>query len=435
MRYGEVFKGKKITMLGLGLLGRGVNVAKFLAAAGAELTITDKKSAADLTSSIKQLKKFSHIKYVLGEHRLEDFQHADMIIKAAGVPLDSPYIAEARKNNIPIEMDASLFAKLIPPGVTLVGITGTRGKSTVTHAIYHILTKARRRAFLAGNVRGVATLPLLKKVKPGDVVVLELDSWQLQGFAESKLSPQVAVFTNLMPDHLNYYAGSMQKYFGDKAAIFSHQKTDDILILGPEMKQVLTTYQHAPIQGRQMYPPVWKGKGKLLGKHNKINLGLAAAAARALGVSDKQVAAGLASFPGVPGRLELVCTVRGVKWYNDTTATTPEAVLAGLHALAGKKKVILIAGGADKNLDWTEPAKLLPKYCREIILLPGTGTNKLDVPTAKKVTSLAEATKLAVSMAKRGDTILFSPGFASFGLFKNEYDRGDQFVSLVKKLR
>jgi UDP-N-acetylmuramoylalanine--D-glutamate ligase len=435
MSYKEVFKDKKITMLGLGLLGRGINVAKFLARAGAVVTITDKKSATELAPALKQLKQFSNITYVLGEHRLEDFQHADMVIKAAGVSLDSPYIAEARKNNIPVEMDASLFARLVPAGITLAGITGTRGKSTVTHAIYHILTKGRRRVFLGGNVRGLATLPLLAKVKPGDIVVLELDSWQLQGFAESKLSPHIAVFTNLMPDHLNYYGGDMQKYFTDKSAIFAHQTSADTLILGPEMKKILNTYQHPPIKSQQIYPSAWKGKSKLLGEHNTINLGLAAAAGKALGLSERQIARGLASFAGVPGRLELVRTVRGVKWYNDTTATTPEAVLAALKALATKKKVILIAGGADKNLDWTKPAKLLPKYAREIILLPGTGTAKLNIAQAKLVQNLPEAITLAASVAKRGDTVLLSPGFASFGLFKNEYDRGDQFVKLVKKLK
>jgi UDP-N-acetylmuramoylalanine--D-glutamate ligase len=434
MSYKEVFKDKKITMLGLGLLGRGINVAKFLARAGAVLTITDKKSAAELVPALKQLKQFSSITYVLGEHRLEDFQQVDMVIKAAGVLLDSPYIAEARKNNIPVEMDASLFAKLIPAGVTLVGITGTRGKSTVTHAIYHFLQHAGCRAHLGGNVRGLATLPLLNKVKPGDIVVLELDSWQLQGFNDSKLSPHIAVFTNLMPDHLNYYGGDMQKYFTDKSAIFAYQKSGDVLILGPEMKKVLRQYWSQSLPIKPVYPAKWLGKTKLLGEHNTINLGLAAAAGKALGLSEREIARGIASFAGVPGRLELVRTVRGVKWYNDTTATTPEAVLAGLQALATKKKVILIAGGADKNLDWSGPAKLLPNYCREIILLPGTGTAKLSVPKAKLVQTLAEAISLAASVAKRGDTVLLSPGFASFGLFKNEYDRGDQFVKLVKKM-
>src|SRR3989344_2124988 len=173
--YRGAFKGKKITMLGLGLLGRGVNVAKFLAELGAELTITDLKSKEALATSLKQLKKFKNIRYVLGKHELKDFKNCDMVIKSAGVPLDSPFIAEAKKNKIPVEMDASLFARFTP--ATIVGVTGTRGKSTVTHLLEHILTRAYpKHVFVGGNVRGMATLPLLKKKKIGDIVILELDS-------------------------------------------------------------------------------------------------------------------------------------------------------------------------------------------------------------------------------------------------------------------
>src|SRR3990167_8930853 len=172
MNYKDFFKGKKITLMGLGILGRGVNVAKFLAECGVELTITDLKAEDQLAPSLKKLSKFPKIKYVLGRHDLADFSGKDMVIKTAGAPLDSPYIAEAIKNNIPIEMDASLFAKmtaLSTSNVDMIGITGTRGKSTVTHLIYAILNEAfkktKRKVYLGGNVKGLATLPLLKKVK------------------------------------------------------------------------------------------------------------------------------------------------------------------------------------------------------------------------------------------------------------------------------
>ena len=191
------------------------------------------KTEEQLASSLKKLSQFSNIKYVLGKHELTDFAGKDMIIKAAGVPLDSIYIAEARKNDIPIEMDASLFVKLAE-GVVIVGVTGTRGKSTVTHLIYEILKEAfkktKRKVFLGGNVRGLANLPLLKKVKTSDVVVMELDSWQLQGFGEAKISPNIAVFTTFLPDHQNYYKNDMDKYFADKANIYRWQKEGDWLI-------------------------------------------------------------------------------------------------------------------------------------------------------------------------------------------------------------
>ena len=141
-------------------MGRGIGVARFLAKHGAKLLITDLKTKEQLTSSLKQLQKFKNIKYVLGQHRLEDFKNADMVIKAANVLLDSPFIAEARKNKIPIEMDASLFAKFTR--AKIIGITGTRGKSTVTQMIYRGLEKPHRKenVFLGGNIRGLATLPL-----------------------------------------------------------------------------------------------------------------------------------------------------------------------------------------------------------------------------------------------------------------------------------
>ena len=193
----------------------------------------------------QKLKKFPSIKYVLGRHDLADFQNKDMVIKAAGVPLDSPYITEARKNNIKVEMDASLFVSLVGHSVSninvstwtlnvqVVGITGTRGKSTVTHLIYEILKASGRRVFLGGNVRGLATLPLLKKVKPDDIVVMELDSWQLQGFEEAKIKSEHSRFYHFLPDHQNYYKNDMDKYFSDKANIYRWQKKGDWFIAGP----------------------------------------------------------------------------------------------------------------------------------------------------------------------------------------------------------
>src|SRR3990167_5586286 len=198
MKIKNYFKGKKITIMGLGLLGRGVGDAKFLEKNGADLLVTDLKSKKELKVSLDRLKKYKKIKYILGRHRFQDFRDKDMILKAAEVPLNSPFIMEAKKNNISIEMDASLFAKLAAlstSNVDMIGITGTRGKSTVTHLIYAILNEAfkktKRKVYLGGNVKGLATLPLLKKVKENDTVVMELDSWQLQGFGDSKISPHI----------------------------------------------------------------------------------------------------------------------------------------------------------------------------------------------------------------------------------------------------
>ncbi len=439
MNYADHFHGKKITVMGLGLLGRGVGDIKFLAECGAKLIVTDLKTEEQLADSLAQLKDFKNIAYRLGGHNLEDFKNRDFILKAAGVPLDSPYIAEAKKNNIPVEMSTALFARL--SGAMIVGVTGTRGKSTTTHLIHHILETNKewlgeRRVWLGGNVRGLSTLALLPEVKPGDIAVLELDSWQLQGFGEAKLSPHVAVFTNLLPDHLNYYGGTppnhrtgMEKYFADKANIFKFQTETDFLICGTEIAPQIET------RGKKIVadelPSGWEIK--LPGEHNRRNAALALEACRVMGLSDEAIRSALATFSGVAGRLEFLREVRGVKIYNDTTATTPDATLAALHALG--KNIVLIMGGADKNLEMSKLLAEMPEYCKGVILLPGTGTDKLPpLAGALKVSNLTEAVDQAMSVAQAGDSVVLSPAFASFGLFKNEFDRGDQFVELVKKL-
>ncbi|KKT21179.1 MAG: UDP-N-acetylmuramoylalanine-D-glutamate ligase [Parcubacteria group bacterium GW2011_GWB1_43_8] len=448
MNYKDFFAGKKITMIGLGILGRGVNIAKFLAECGTELTITDLKTKEQLASSLKILTPYKNIKYVLGRHNPVDFRDKDMVIKAAGVPLDSPYISEAQKNNIPVEMDASLFLKLLTTwtsDVQVVGITGTRGKSTVTHLIYAILKSAGLRVHLGGNVKGLATLPLLKKVKPRDVVVMELDSWQLQGFGDAKISPNIAVFTTFLPDHLNYYNGDMDRYFSDKGNIYRWQKDEDCLITGTKTAKLIKEKEKNGLKSRTIIvdgkniPRIWKIK--LLGEHNLENIALAVEAARKLGVKESTIKKSVDKFKSLPGRLEFIREVKGVKFYNDTTATTPEAVMAALDSLKESKgKIILIGGGADKNLEYAGYAKVVKKSVKALALFRGLASNKI-ISSLGKVKFPMEvfdnmkiAMKFAVANAKKGDIVLFSPGAASFGVFKNEFDRGGQFNKAAIKL-
>lgn len=445
--YKDYFEDKKITMMGLGILGRGVNVAIFLAECGADLTITDLKNEEQLASSLKKIGKFPNIKYTLGKHDLVDFRNKDMVIKAAGVPLDSIYIAEAKKNNIPVEMDASLFAKLISTwtlNVQVVGVTGTRGKSTVTHLIYEILKESGSRVYLGGNVKGLATLPLLKKIKSGDIVVMELDSWQLQGFGDAQISPDIAVFTIFLPDHQNYYKNDMDKYFSDKVNIYRWQKENDWLIVGAKISKLIKERHDAKgklaIADRKSIPRDWKIK--LLGEHNLQNIVLAAEATKKMGIKESVIKKTLEFFNGLPGRLEFVRMVNGVKYYNDTTATTPEAALAALEALKSNKgKIILIGGGADKNLEYFHYAQSVKKNVKALILFKGAASDKIILALGKTKLSvdwadgMNGAIKIAGLKADKGDIVLLSPAAASFGVFKNEFDRGDQFVKEVKKLK
>ncbi|HEX7651710.1 MAG TPA: UDP-N-acetylmuramoyl-L-alanine--D-glutamate ligase [Candidatus Paceibacterota bacterium] len=431
------FRGKKITVMGLGLLGRGIGDVRYLASNGAELTVTDLKSADILAPSVEALSDVPGITYVLGEHRLEDFRGRDLILKAAGVPLDSEYVAEARKEGTPVRMSADLFFEYA--GIPAVGVTGTRGKTTTTYLVDAILKAAGKRTLLGGNVRGVSTLALLDKVDGGETAVLELDSWQLQGFGAAKLSPQVAVFTTFFPDHLNYYGGDTDAYLADKANIFLNQKPGDALILGAQCAELVRQKYGVQIRGKVVVadtgdiPSDWR----LLvpGEHNRYDAACALASARALGIPDDVSRTAIESFTGVPGRLEFVKEHNGVKIYNDTTATTPEATLAALKALDdGSGNVILIMGGADKGLNMRELIDAIPLHAKRVIMLAGTGTSLVNMflPDASVYGDLDHAVEEALLTAGAGDVILFSPAFASFGMFRNEYDRGDQFMSVLE---
>jgi UDP-N-acetylmuramoylalanine--D-glutamate ligase len=433
--------------MGLGLLGRGVGDAIFLAECGAKLTITDLKTKAQLKDSLAKLRKHKNIKYVLGKHRLEDFRNCDMVLKAAGVPLDSPYIREARKNNIPVEMSAALFARL--SGIPMLGVTGTRGKSTVTHLVAHILEAAGRKIVLGGNVRGVSNLQLLKNIKGADMSVFELDSWQLQGFGDSKISPHVAVFTTFYQDHFIYYKKNIQKYFSDKVNIFKYQKSSDILISGKQplqfIKKEFGKIKSKVIVAGDKLPKGWKIN--LPGSHNEYNATLAVEATRACHVSDAKIKSALSTFEPLSGRLQFLGEKRGIKVYNDNSSTTPEATIAALRALSDKKerKIVLIMGGDDKLLDMSKLLKEIPERCSKVVLFKEKGTDKIRDKvftfTRKGVEvyeeeGLSNTVKRAFKIANKQETILFSPAFFSFGkYFKNEFDRGDQFVKIVNKIK
>lgn len=430
----QLFKDKKITVLGLGLLGRGVGDAEFLAKCGAHLVVTDKKSEAELAESVAKLKAYPDIAFKLGGHDTEDFTHCDFVLKAAGVPLDSPEVAAARKAGVPVTMSTALFAKYATEtGATVVGITGTRGKSTVSHLIFHALKSAGRKAYLGGNIRGMSTLALLPDIQAGDIVVLELDSWQLQGFGDLEISPHIAVFTNLMPDHQNYYP-DMETYFADKANVYRYQKESDAVFAGKKIAERIGERAQIP----QTIPPEWKLR--IVGEHNRENAAFAVAVLRRLGLSKEEIQAGVESFEPVEGRLQFVRELNGVSIYNDNNATTPEATVAALRALGAH--TTLITGGSEKGLPLEELVSEIKKNVSHVILFvhdkyKGSARfaellRKESVPF-EEAQSLEAAVEAALSHTEKG-TILFSPAFASFGMFKNEYERNDEFLRLVMQV-
>lgn len=439
--------------MGLGLLGGALNDAIFLARCGAKLTITDLKTEKELKSSLVKLKKYSGIKYVLGRHDIEDFKKADIILQPGNVPTNSTFLIEARRNNIPIHESESLFMQYAESVMT-IGITGTRGKTTTTYVIYGIIKawleseKSSKKVFLAGNVKGNSTLALLRKIKPKDIVVMEMDSWCLSGLRDIKKSPNISVFTNFMPDHLNFYlkgscdeAEALEKYFDDKSQIYMYQTKEDFLICGEKIsKKIKGVKGKKIITTKKSVPKNWKLKIK--GDHNLENIACALAVARVLRVDEKIIKKVVESFDGVEGRQEFLREYRGIKIYNDTTSTTPDATIVALKAFSSvqySKRIILICGGSDKNLDMSELVEEIPKHCKFVVLLSGTGTNKLESLKSKveseDADTLEDAVHVALRKCLKGDVLLFSPAFASFGMFKNEFDRGDKFNEIITNLK
>ena len=314
--------------------------------------------------------------------------------------------------------------------------------------------KLKAKVYVGGNLRGMATLPLLKKVEEGDIVVLELDSWQCQGFGDEKLSPHISVFTSFMEDHMNYYGSinrttptAMKVYFADKANIFRYQKRGETLIIRPGMQKYIKAkdIKASLIVARK--ENLKDIKLQVIGEHQIENLACAFEVGKILGLSTKDIKKSLMTFKGLEGRMELLGEVKGVKIYNDNNATTPEATSAGLKTCSIKsqkskvqsKFIILIAGGNDKNIPLKGLSQAIKKYTKRVYFLPGTGTHRyLDEGYFQNnvllVRDLKEAVTLAIREAKKGDTILFSPAFSSFGQYTNEYQRNDEFVKIITQL-
>ena len=430
--YESYVKGKKITVMGLGVLGRGIGDTAFLADNGARLIVTDKKSPEELSTAIQQLERYEDITYVLGEHRLQDFENRDFILKAAGVPLDSKFIEHAREQEVPVYMSAalvSLLSKEKLKNVTIIGVTGTRGKSTTTELIAYILKEAGKRVHLGGNIRGVANLPILEVLEDGDFLVLELDSWQLQGFGDIRLSPDIAVFTSFLEDHLNYYKGDTEAYFNDKAQVFINQRTPCLIASAQAAEEI-----RKRMETELIVPEVGKYDAKIIGYHNDVSISLAVEAVVLAGVSKVDAEKYSSTFEPVEGRLQKVREVHGVIVYNDNNATTPDATIAGIDALSEKygKRPIVIIGGSDKGLALEKLEETVKEKVKTYILLAGTGTTKLNLSKENVYDKLEDCIDAALRIAEKGDVLLFSPGFASFSnYFKNEYERNDEFMRQI----
>lgn len=458
-------KGKRVTVFGLGLNEGGVGTVEFLERSGArEIIVTDVKKRDDLLPSLKKLERYKNITYILGQHRPEDFTRTDLVVKNPAIPWTNEYVKLAQSKGVPVEMDSSLFFASCKNRI--YGVTGTKGKTTVASMLAHILESAGRPVARVGISR-TPVLGMLEKVKPGDTVVFELSSWRLSALGRAKRSPELAVFTNLYPDHLNYYR-TMDGYRKDKKYIYQFQKKTGILVAN----DALDFIRQDPPAGTTLFfsesgEPSGDGgffrgdeavavrdgvesvlfrKSELLvpGAHNHANMLAAALAAFAAGVEPVKIAASAKTFKGVAHRLEFVGERKGVSFYNDTAATIPEAAISALRSF--DRPVILIAGGANKNLMFGTFADEILSSTKGAVFLKGNATEELlrelrqrlsaadAARSFEMTTSMEKAVELAYRAAEPGDIVLLSPGAASFGMFLNEFDRGEKFRSAVAGL-
>ena len=455
--------GLRVTVMGLGLNGGGVASAKFLAAHGAKVTVTDTKSAADLAVSVDALAGFD-IRFVLGRHDEADFSDADMVLKNPAVRPDNPFLALAHS----VESDMSLFLRFCP--ARIAAVTGSKGKSTTASALAWMLGSSGIKAYLGGNIT-VSPLGFLEVLGDNDVVVLELSSWQLGDLkGRGLLKPHTGVITRIVPDHLDRY-GTMEAYVADKRLLYADQDSSCWTVcdlddpygrsFAQETKARVLAYTNSlpagsygieiPVAGQpssgaacvarlpgidavELVPPDLS----IPGAHARRNIASAALAAWSLGAPPHAIRKAAGTFAGIEHRLEHVRDRRGVRWFNDSAATVPEAVCAAVEAFEGP--LVLITGGTDKKLEF-ETARNAYLRCTALVLLAGSGTEKIrailekdSLPYHGPYSSITEAVDKAATIAGPGSTVVLSPGCTSFGMFKNEFDRGRSYKAAVAAL-
>jgi len=436
----DKYKDKNLLVVGLGLLGGGVGVAKFFAKLGAKVTVTDLKNSRQLASSIKELKGLP-ITFHLGKHDPGDFIDADVIFKGPFVPWDLSGIVEAEKQGIPIEMELSFFAEYCP--AKIIGITGTRGKSTTTYMIYKLLKALRFPVFLGGGLPGISTISLLPKLTNRDWVVMELPSWPLAGFHQKHISPNIAVFTNFYPDHLNFYK-DIDKYLLDKKAVYLYQNIKDYLIAGKQLQGIIQKdhpKSHTIYFQAADFPYEFN---YLHGDHNKENAAASLSVAKALKLNMYRSIDILKQFKGLAFRQEIIGKKDNIVFVNDSTSTTPIATIKAIEAFQ-HGRIILILGGNSKQLPHSKLLFHL-KSVDKIVILAGTFTDEImsklkrmyPEKITKKYDNLSTAVKkayqLAIKNPKKKTYILFSPGATSFAMFNNEFHRGEEFNKYVSSI-
>jgi UDP-N-acetylmuramoylalanine--D-glutamate ligase len=439
------FDGKRVTVMGLGRLGGGLGVARWLAGQGADVLVTDLRSAEALAGTLRQLSDLIDAGTVtlrLGEHNASDFTTCDLVVANPAVPKpwENRFLRSAKAAAIPVTTEIELLAKRLPNRLHTIGITGTAGKSTTSAMIAHLIEQSGRRVHLGGNIGG-SLLAELDRIEHDDWVVLELSSAMLHWI--DRWSPRVAVLTNLRPNHLDWH-GSVEHYAQSKYKIFAGQGSGDCAVMsdasGPEMN---------PGVRRIVVDPAVIANGDapcpglmLPGVHNQVNAAVALRVCEAMEISgDRPMPELLSSFGGLPHRLQLAGEHAGVRFYNDSKSTTPEAAAMAVNALlddpnTGIGSVHLIAGGYDKGIDLGRIVEAAGR-CAGLYTIGATGPVLSERAGfgSHACDTLEQAFAAAVERAGAGDAVLLSPGCASWDQFDNYEQRGHEFIAMVHALR
>jgi len=429
---------KKIAIIGLGIDNYALIKYLLNKKIDCQLVIFEFKTKQEI-GAYQELTKFKNITWRLGQGYTKDLSEFDLIVRSPGSLVHKD--KKVKIGQAIITTPVNLFF-IFCPTQNIIGVTGTKGKGSTASLVAHILQTAKKKVWLGGNI-GIAFLAFIDKIKPTDWVVLELSSFQLEDIITS---PHIAVFTNFVKEHLrpadpnnpNHHK-TLAEYWRAKLNIAHWQLKSDYLIVNTNLKKKLKNSQLA---SKIIYFTKSDLPSQLPGAHNQENVAAAVAVAKLAKIKQTDIAKAVASFQGLIYRLQLVRGLRGVRYYNDSFATTPEATITALKSFT--EPIILLAGGADKGSDFKQLAKIIKQRVKFVALLAGQATPKLkkalltiSYPKNQIVVfnNLPTAVKVAQEQAKIGEIVLLSTACASFGMFKNYKERGQLFTAMVQKLK
>ncbi|MEN8127341.1 MAG: UDP-N-acetylmuramoyl-L-alanine--D-glutamate ligase [Planctomycetota bacterium] len=457
----EFFQGKRVLVMGLGRFGGGLDSALFAVKAGARVLVTDLAKETDLKDTLCRLKGFD-IEYCLGEHREDDFRQADILIVNPAVPPDNQYIETARQAGALVTSQIELFFQLCP--ARIIGITGANGKSTTTSLTAHLLRSGcgqedvdYSNIWLGGNIGHQPLLDIAEQIADDDLVVLEISNFQLEQLARIQAAPDIALMTNLTANHLDRH-GTFKTYCDVKEGIFRYQKLDAehpaVSIFNAEDPITCSWYQkYLNDQGRQCLtfsaddvPDEYAAVFRLPGRVNRSNFAAALAIVSCFNVNPERIKEAVQSFEGLPNRCCFVAEKNGVRWYDDSKATTPVSTIAALNGINETKRgqtpfIVLIAGGYDKQISFAELGTCIANRAKAAVLIGQTASKIAEAikPTPSDCTinfadSMEQAVQMSYELAVSGDAVLMSPACASYDMFKNYTERSEVFIRAVKAL-